>query len=70
MITERKLRVYSLLSDIIFKAILTLVVIGIFIALTIAFLRNPNSAPLAASDTIFGIAILIVIRYYFPTRKH
>ena len=69
MITERKLRVYNLLSDVICKFMLTLVVIGVFIALTVAFLRNPASRVLGASDTIFGVAILIVIRYYFPSRK-
>jgi hypothetical protein len=69
MITERKLRVYNLLSDVICKFLLTLAVMGVFIALTCAFIRNPSSRVLGTSDTVFGVAILIVIRYYFPNRK-
>jgi len=68
MITERKLRVYRLLVDICSQAILTLVAAGVFIALTVAFIRNPSWI-LGSANTVFGVAILIVFRYYFPTRR-
>ena len=64
MVTEQKIRVYTVLADLLFRTLLTLIGSGLWIYLTMALVLHPGY-PIAAADSFMSMTFGVMFKYYF-----
>lgn len=67
-ITKEKAAVYQLMVDVIVKLALGLAVCGVFVAIAVKLLNDPNW-PVATFGSFLSATVFLVFRHYFWSKR-
>jgi magnesium-transporting ATPase (P-type) len=75
MATKRQVDTYKALTDLVLKAIITLIVLGCFaggfvFVIYLIYSNHPwqNTALIAAIDALIGISLPVILNHFFPKK--